>query len=133
MLKSEYDLLLQIKRGTLVDVRTLPADQRALVDSMCRKKWIFLYKGYDPDIDPAGRAAMSEHEELLDDLRQQHAREEEKQRADDVKAVKNKKQDRRHDFKVAAFSSAVTLALEHHADILRSAKVLFDYVWSLFH
>lgn len=133
MLKSEYDLLVQIKRGTLVDVRTLPADQRALIQSMCKKRWIFLYKGYDPDIEPAGQAAMLEYEEILDQQRQQHAREAAKQEADDAKAIEDKKQDRRHDFKVAAFSAAITLLFEHFTDLTNTIEIALEKAFSLFH
>ena len=48
-----------------------------------------------------------------------------KKRSDDLLAVKDKRKQKRHDFLVAAFSSAFALLIEHIGDIVYFVQKLF--------
>lgn len=60
-----------------------------------------------------------------EEMNRQHAEQEKEQRAQDAQRIKDKKQARIHDFAVAAFSSALTLTLEHIEDIAHFIESLF--------
>lgn len=60
-----------------------------------------------------------------EDVRDQRARQEEKDTADKAQAVKDRKQERRHDFAVASFTVALTLCVEHFQAIINFLKALF--------
>lgn len=68
-----------------------------------------------------GEVILSSYEQMCN----QRAEENAQKRADEAQRVKDKKKSYQHDFAVAAFSSAFTLALEHIGDIVDFIKRLF--------
>lgn len=61
----------------------------------------------------------------LKQMREERAKQEEAQHAQDAQMILDKKKDRRHDFCVAAFGCAVTLIIEHLGDIANFIVHLF--------
>lgn len=61
---------------------------------------------------------------LLEDRRNQIAKEKESKRANDAQMALDKKKDHRHDFCVAAFGGAVTLFVEHFGDLIDLINLL---------
>lgn len=78
----------------------------------------------------AGLDALSAYEKAINEMAHKDAREHEKQSREDAKSVKDKKEQFRHDFKVAAFSVALTLCAEHIGDIVNFIKTVFEKIWS---
>lgn len=66
-----------------------------------------------------GRDYLSACEQQLDQQRQQKAELQAKERVQRAQALLDKKHEFRHDFKVAAFTVAATLFLEHLPDVLK--------------
>lgn len=69
----------------------------------------------------------------LKQMRDERAKQEEAQRAKDAQVALDKKQDRRHDFKVAAFGGAVTLFVEHFGRVVDCIEVIIEKILLLFH
>lgn len=63
--------------------------------------------------------------DLAQDVSEYHSEYNEKRRADEIKAEKEKKYSFRHDFFVAAFTVALTLFFEHIHDIIEFVLKLF--------
>lgn len=75
-------------------------------------------------VDVAGMEMLAAHRSLLDDQHHQQAEANRKQRLNDIQRIRDRKRQYRHDFKVAAFTVAFTLLLEHFTDILNFIKNL---------
>lgn len=84
---------------------------------------------YQVKITSEGLNQLALHQERLQNKEEADAKREEERRADNAKAVKDKKKDYRHDFLVAAFGGAVTLLFEHRGDIIHFVNVLLDQIW----
>lgn len=93
-------------------------------------------------ITPKGREALhqaalaAEHAEQLakhaaEQQAQEHAAKCADVASDRAHAIREKKKDYRHDFAVAAFSSAVTLFLEHIGDVIDFIKVSVEKLLTL--
>lgn len=68
---------------------------------------------------------------LLKEARDQREKQEEEQRAKDIKAVQDKKESRRHDFKVAAFGGLIALISENFGDLIDLANRFVDVLLAL--
>ena len=84
-------------------------------------------------ISDKGNFLLSAEERRRKELADQDAQKAAEKRANDQKAVMDKKQSFRHDFHVAAFSVALTLFLEHIDDIVDFVKTVFKGIALLFH
>ncbi|MBQ8615970.1 MAG: hypothetical protein IJ418_00525 [Clostridia bacterium] len=76
-------------------------------------------------ITPRGREALSAENERRKASTDQQANQYAQQRAAYLQAIVDKKEQRRHDFKVAAFSVALTLLLEHVGGLVHFIVELF--------
>lgn len=77
-------------------------------------------------------AVRSELEQARKDLADYKASQDAQRRADIAQAVVDKKQQRRHEYLVAAFSVALTLLIEHFFDLVNLANLAFKSLSALF-
>ena len=77
-------------------------------------------------------AVRGELEQARKDLADYKASQDAQRRADIAQAVVDKKQDRRHEYLVAAFSVALTLLIEHFFDVIELSDRVFESLVSLF-
>lgn len=113
--------------GAVPDRKDAPEVFRRLLRlGLAERKLISAY-GYAPCIviSGAGRDCLKYHCSCQEEMRRQQAEQEAEKRAQDAQRVKDKKQARIHDFAVAAFSSALTLSLEHIEDIAHFIESFF--------
>lgn len=96
--------------------------------SLCRKKYIVVSGKRHPHLTDKALDALDESEQIAKKKAERDAKRREEAAANDAKAIKDKKQQYRHDFHVAAFSVALTLLLEHIGDIVHFVKVAAEKV-----
>lgn len=92
-----------------------------------------MYNHQSIAITDAGTHALASEDRRRKEMADQEAQKAAEKRANDQKAVMDKKQSFRHDFHVAAFSVALTLCLEHINDIVDLVKTVLKSIALLFH
>lgn len=92
-----------------------------------------MYNHQSIAITDAGTHALASEDRRRKELADQDAQKAAEKRANNQKAVMDKKQSFRHDFHVAAFSVTLTLCLEHIDDIVDFVKTVFKGIALLFH
>lgn len=133
MSDAEYEFLRSVRDADgLTYVDSVPDDQReiakvaivheylSVINDLRSRNVMQWRKVYD--LTDAGRAALLDFEQERQRRADEKAEAEAKQAAKDAKAILDKKQADRHDFKVAAFTVVLTLALEHCRDIVNLVK-----------
>jgi len=75
------------------------------------------------------RAELEKTRNEFSDYKAQHAKQ---HKTDAAQAVIDKKKQRRHEYAIAAFTVALTLALEHIFDLIKFAKLALKSLLSLF-
>lgn len=121
--RAEYDLLCRIRCGD-----TLSDSDMELARVLMHKRLIASGGDWVLRVTTLGTEAMLRYEEMIQRECDERTRQEAKERSQRTQAVKDKKQDRRHDFFVAAFGGAVTLAVEHASELVDFFKRLVDII-----
>lgn len=105
----------------MFDIRAVSsAEEIDMLNQANAAGWLHIRSG-DHFITRSGFAAL----QAAKNVREQRTRQEEKDTADKAQAVKDRKQERRHDFAVASFTVALTLGVEHLQAIVDFLKALF--------
>lgn len=105
----------------MFDIKSVSsAEEIDLLNQAKAAGWLHIRSG-DHFITRSGFAAL----QAAKNVREQRTRQEEKDTADKAQAVKDRKQERRHDFAVASFTVALTLCVEHFQAIVDFLKALF--------
>ena len=131
----QFDLIKRVRAGEFSGASEMSEEQLMLYARFVRNEWAFPLSstGGVPRLTERGLSALSAHQDKIDREAQQHAQRDAERKADRANALFDKKQERRHDFAVAAFGGAVALFFEHLGDIKDFVQPLVEKIFLLFH
>lgn len=112
----------------VVPLSAIIEEHVAVYKPLCRKGYINAADSHHPRLTDKARNALDELEYMAEKKAECDAKRREEDAANNAKAVEDKKQQFRHDFHVAAFSVALTLALERLGDIVHFVQVAAEKV-----
>lgn len=134
MTRLEYDALSAVRDGSISRMADAVPDTQTVLTHLAHSGLLRVWMGGKIIITPQGVAALAAFEEMCKQRANEEAAQAEKEHSEAAQAAFDKRQQRKHDYAVAAFSAAFGVLLTllcQNAD--RIVHALCEWVRGLFH